>query len=145
MNSSTHMTSGTDRRPARSLSGEGLIFRLGDEIDALRRDLGRASGQRTAKTLTKTGSLRVTLVVLQANATLEPDATAGHATIQVLDGRLRVQTDGQVHDLGAGELIVLDRNLREPIQAAEASAFLVTVDWPEGAGAWPQEAADGHL
>jgi quercetin dioxygenase-like cupin family protein len=145
MNASTHTTSGTERRAAHQLSGGGLVFRLGDEIEELRQDLKSSSGHRSAKTLAKSGSLRVTLVVLEANATLEPESTDGEATIQVLDGRLRVQTDGSVHELGPGELVVLEQNLREQIQAPERAAFLITVVWPEGKGAWSQEAAAGRL
>jgi quercetin dioxygenase-like cupin family protein len=143
-NTSRHMTSGTDRRAARQLSGEGLTFRLSDEIQELRRDITRASGQRSAKTLAKAGGLRATLVYLEANATMSPESDAGGASIQVIEGRLRVQIDGMIHELGPGELMILEQNLREPIQAAERSAFLVTVHWPEGAGAWSQEQAQGR-
>jgi quercetin dioxygenase-like cupin family protein len=139
------MTTGTERRSAHPLSGQGLIFRLSDEIAELRQDLSKSSGQRTAKTLAKSGGLRITLVVLDANATMSPEASDGGASIQVIEGRLRVQSDGSIHDLGPGQLIALEQNLREPIQAAERSAFLVTVAWPEGAGAWHQEQAAGHL
>lgn len=144
MQTSPHMTTGTERRAARSLSGEALVFRLSDEIQELRQDLSRSSGQRSAKTLAKAGALRVTLVYLDANATMAPEASEGGATVQVIEGRLRIQTDGTVHELGPGEVIVLEQNLRQPIQAAERSAFLVTVTWPEGAGAWAQEQAQGH-
>jgi quercetin dioxygenase-like cupin family protein len=145
MNStSQHMTSGTDRRAAHSLSGGGLTFRLSDEIQELRQDISRSSGQRSAKTLAKSDGLRVTMVYLEANATISPEAAAGGATIQVIEGRLRIQVAGTIHELGTGELMVLEQNLREPIQAAERSAFLVTVNWPEGAGAWSQEQAQGR-
>jgi quercetin dioxygenase-like cupin family protein len=140
-----HVTTGTERRQSHALSGDGLVFRLADEIDAVRQDLSRSSGQRSAKTLAKTRGLRLTLVVLEANATMAPEASAGGASLQVLDGRLRVQTDGQVHELGPGQVAILAENLHEPIQAAERSAFLVTVAWPEGAGAWAQEEAAGRL
>jgi quercetin dioxygenase-like cupin family protein len=142
---SAHATTGTERRRSHALSGDGLLFRLADEIEALRQDLSRSSGQRSAKTLAKTRGLRLTLVVLEANATMAPEASAGGASLQVLDGRLRVQTDGQVHELGPGEVTVLAENLHEPIQAAERAAFLVTVAWPEGAGAWAEEEAAGRL
>ena len=142
---SAHMTTGTERRPPHALSGDGLIFRLADEIDTLHQDLSRSSGQRSAKTLSKTGGLRLTLVVLEANATMAPEASAGGASLQVLDGRLRVQTDGEVHELRPGQIAVLAENLREPIQAAERSTFLLTVAWPEGAGAWAEEEAAGRL
>jgi hypothetical protein len=104
---SAHATTGTERRRSHALSGDGLLFRLADEIDALRQDLSRSSGQRSAKTLAKTRGLRLTLVVLDANATMAPEASAGGASLQVLDGRLRVQTDGQVHELGPGQVAIL--------------------------------------
>ncbi len=144
MNGTSHTTSGTDRRAAHTLSGGGLTFRLTDEIQELRQDIGRASGQRSAKTLAKAGGLRVTLVSLEANATVAPEASADGATAQGLEGRLRKQIDGTVHEVGSGELMVFEQNLREPIQAAERSTFLITVNWPEGAGAWSQEQAQGR-
>ena len=145
MESTTHTTSGTERRAPHTLSGEGLTFRLADEIAELRQDLSRSSGQRSAKTLAKIGGLRLTLVYLDKNAALVPEASDGGATLQVIEGRLRIQVDGTQHELGPGELIVLEQNLREPIQGVERSAFLITVLWPEGAGAWAQEEAAGRL
>jgi quercetin dioxygenase-like cupin family protein len=145
MQQSTHSTTGTDRRAAHTLSGQHLVFQLARELAELRQDLSRSTGQRSAKTLAKIGGLRLTLVYMEANSTMSPEATSGGATVQVIEGRLRVQTDGNLRELGPGEVIVLERNLREPIQAPERSAFLVTVAWPEGAGAWSQEEAAGRL
>jgi quercetin dioxygenase-like cupin family protein len=108
-------------------------------------DLDKASGGRSGKTLAKVEGLRVTLVVIDAGVSLEPEAVAGGASLHVLDGRVTVQCDGERCELGPGELIVLGRNLREPVQAIERSTFLLTVAWPEGAGAWRQEATSGHL
>ena len=140
-----HTTTGTDRREPHELSGQLLYFRLQQEITQLRADLARASGSRTAKTLAKAGGLRVMLVAMESGVTLDPEAAAGGSTLQVIEGRLRVRAEDQVQEVGAGELVVLSRNLREPVQAIEASAFLVTVAWPEGAGAWEQEASRGQL
>lgn len=140
-----HRTSGTERRVGRALAGESPIFRLAEEVRELRQDLGQASGGRSGKTLAKAGGLRVTLVVLEAGVTLEPEAAAGGASLQVLDGRLRVRTEGDEWELAPGDLVALGHNLREPVRAIERSAFLVTVAWPEGAGAWGQEASSGHL
>src|SRR5919199_1337577 len=60
-------------------------------------------------------------------------------------GGLRVRTDGDEWELAPGDLVALGHNLRQPVRAIERSAFLVTVAWPEGAGAWGQEASSGHL
>jgi quercetin dioxygenase-like cupin family protein len=140
-----HVTSGSDRRQSHVLSGQGLVYRLADEVKGLADDLGRASGGRSAKTLAKSDGLRVTLVMLEQGATLEPEAAAGGASLQLLSGSLEVQIDHERVALSAGELMILSNNLREPIKAQERSAFLLTVAWPVGAGAWDQEESSGHL
>jgi quercetin dioxygenase-like cupin family protein len=140
-----HSTTGTARRPAHTLSGPGLQFHLNEEMQSLRGDLGRTSGGRAAKTLAKAGGLRVTLVLLQGGTTLEPQATAGGASLQVLEGRLHIQADGRELKVERGDLVALSENLRGPIGADEDTAIIVTVAWPEGAGAWDQEARSGHL
>jgi quercetin dioxygenase-like cupin family protein len=141
----THNTTGTDRRESHELAGDLLHFELQQEVAGLRKDLGRASGGRTAKTLTKAGGLRAILVVIESGVTLEPQAVAGASTLQVLDGRVRVSAGGVVQEVRAGELVVLSQNLREPVEALEAAAFILTVAWPEGAGAWEEEASRGQL
>ena len=49
------------------------------------------SGGRAAKALAKTDGMRVTLVLLRSGATLNPESTAGGASLHVLEGRVRVQ------------------------------------------------------
>jgi quercetin dioxygenase-like cupin family protein len=141
----SHATGGTAQRAAHPLSGQGLLFHLEDEVRDLRSELGRTSGGRAAKTLAKAGGLRVTLILLRGGVTVDPQAAAGGASLQVLEGRLRMQADTRVLEATPGDLVVLGENLREPIRAEEDSLFLVTVAWPEGAGAWEQEATAGHL
>ena len=128
-------TSGTTHRAARQMSGRGHVFALADEVRTLRGELEHTSGGRAAKTLAKTDGLRVTLVLLRSGATLNPESTAGGASLHVLEGRVRVQAEGEEWDLGPHDLIVLEENLREPVTAIEEAAFLVTVAWPAGAGA----------
>jgi quercetin dioxygenase-like cupin family protein len=118
---------------------------LRDEIESLRADLRRTSGGRAAKTLAKSEELRVTLIVLKDGTVLDPQATAGGASLEVLDGRVRVQADGEALEVTQGDLVVLSANLREPITALSDAALLVTVAWPPGAGAWEQEERSGHL
>jgi quercetin dioxygenase-like cupin family protein len=140
-----HATSGTARRPAHSLAGHGVTFSLSDEIQTLRGDLERTSGGRAAKTLAKAGGLRVTLVLLAGGTRLDAQAVAGAASMQVLEGRLRFQADDSERIVRRGDLIALAENLRGSISADEETAILVTVAWPEGAGAWDEEARAGRL
>ena len=125
-----HQTSGTPRRDAHLLSGRGLVFRIAEEVNSLRNDLEHTSGGRAAKTLAKTEGLRVTLVLIKKGFELNPEATAGGASLEVLSGRLRVQVEGLPWEVGVGELIVLADNLRERVTAVDETAFLLTVAWP---------------
>jgi quercetin dioxygenase-like cupin family protein len=122
-----------------------LTYTLSTEIEGLKRDLLHTSGNRAAKTLAKAHNLRVTLITLRAGASLDPHAIAGGAALQVLEGRLSVHPHEMPEELAAGELIILADNLREPVEALEDSTLLAVVAWPDGAGAWDREAADGHL
>jgi len=144
-NKQDHETSGTTRREAHQMSGRGLVFQVAEELDSLREDLEHTSGGRAARTLAKTQGLRVTLVLMKKDVELNPEATAGGASIQVISGRLRVHVADDPSDVGGGELIVLADNLRERITALEETAFVLTVAWPAGAGAWAQEVLGGHL
>jgi quercetin dioxygenase-like cupin family protein len=141
--SQSRQTSGTSRRAGRQMSGQGQVFALADEVRGLRDDLHHTSGGRAAKTLAKTDGVRVTLVLLADGATLNPESTAGGASLHVLEGRVRAQAEGEQWDLGPGDLIVLGENLREPVTALEEAAFLVTVAWPAGAGAAEHHGAKG--
>ena len=127
------------------MSGRGAVFQLADEVERLRHDLEHTSGGRAARTLAKTEGLRVTLVLIKKDCSLNPEAMAGGASLEVLVGRLRVHAGGAPWDVGAGQLIVLADNLREPVTALAETAFLLTVAWPAIAGAWEQEVTGGHL
>jgi quercetin dioxygenase-like cupin family protein len=131
----SHATTGSRRRPAHPLSGQGLTFHLASEIEQLRNDASWTSGGRASKTLGKVGELRSTLVLLRSGARLEPQAAAGAATLQVLDGALLIRLDSGEQQVTTGELVLLSHNLREPIAAAEDASFLLTVAWPAGVGA----------
>jgi quercetin dioxygenase-like cupin family protein len=139
-----HTTNGSTSRAPRTLSGH-LTYTLSTEIDGLKHDLKHTSGKRAAKTLAKAHNLRVTLITLGAGATLDPHAIAGGAALHMLEGRLSVHPDDVTQVLEAGDLIILADNLRKPVEALEDSTLLAVVAWPNGAGAWDGEAANGHL
>ena len=48
-------------------------------------------------------------------------------------------------EVGVGDLVVLSQNLRRPVEALESATLLAVVAWPDEAGAWDMEAANGHL
>lgn len=131
-------------RAPHTLGGQQLKFSLDQERGTLAQEVGRTSAGRTAKTLAKSDTLRVILIQVQGGTTIHPAATAGAASIQVLEGRLSVDGgQSSTSELRAGDLLVLPDNLREPIRAVDTSTLLVTIAWAEGAGAWDEEEQEG--
>lgn len=140
-----HATSGSARRQPRTMAGQGLRYNLIHEALVLHDDLERTTGGRAAITLAKSGTLRVTLMRLRAGVTVAPEAVAGEASVQILEGRVRFELAGEDLDVGPGDLVVLSENLHEPVRALQDSVLLITVAWQEGAGAWTEEQRQGHL
>ncbi|MGI9146258.1 MAG: hypothetical protein ACR2IK_06915 [Chloroflexota bacterium] len=82
---------------------------------------------------------------MRSGATIDPHAIAGGATLHVLEGRLRIHPANVAEEVGVGDLVVLNQNFRRPVEALEDATVLAVVAWPDEAGAWAMEAANGHL
>jgi quercetin dioxygenase-like cupin family protein len=140
-----HTTNGSTLRRARSVSATGMVYRLPLEIQSLKHDLEHTSGHRAAKTLVKSRNLRVALITVRSGSTIDPHAIAGGALLHILEGRLKIHMADAAGEATAGDVVVLNQNLREPVEAMEDATVLVMVAWPDGAGAWDREAANGRL
>ena len=111
----------------RPLSGDLLLFELGEERErAADREIVERSG-RNARTLLKNGPLRVTLVVLGAGGALAEHQAPGPITVQVLDGTIRFSASGVTHELGPGQLLSAGAGVRHAVESAAGAAFLLTV------------------
>lgn len=110
-----------------------LRFNLSDELrhlreeDSWRRDTGRSS-----KTLAKYPDFRIVLVLMKANTRMNEHHADARISIHSLQGRIRIHLPDQKVDLGAGELMALDRGIPHDVEALEESAFLITISWPGG-------------
>jgi quercetin dioxygenase-like cupin family protein len=140
-----HSTNGSSRRRARSVSAQGMVYRLPLEIESLKQDLAHTTGGRAAKTLVKSRNLRVVLITVRSGSTIDPHAIAGGALLHVLEGRIKIHLADTGGEARAGDVVVLNQNLRQPVEALEKATVLAMVAWPDGAGAWNPEAANGRL
>ncbi|HEX9107318.1 MAG TPA: cupin domain-containing protein, partial [Longimicrobiales bacterium] len=123
-------------RPAieRPLAGAALGFNLQDELAATEnREILERSG-RTARTLVKDRSLRVTIHLLAAGGAIPEHHADGPITVQVLRGALTLHAAGREHELREGDLLALDSGVAHSLASLEGAAFLLTVSLP-GAGA----------
>jgi quercetin dioxygenase-like cupin family protein len=114
----------------RPLAGEAIVFDLAREIESTRAAHSPEQAGRTARTLLKDGPLRVTLILLQAGATIAEHGADGPITIHVLSGSIRLDVAGQQHALGAGQLVGAGAGVRHAVAADEDAVFLLTVVLP---------------
>jgi quercetin dioxygenase-like cupin family protein len=71
-------------------------------------------------------ALRQTIVALRAGTTLNEHHSSREATLQVLAGRVRLASDTQVAEAGAGDLLTVPAEAHT-LDAVEDSALLLTV------------------
>src|ERR1039457_3905368 len=114
-----------------TLSGPLLQFDLAGELDQLHRDESwlHPTG-RSSKTLVKHPDLRIVLIAMKANTRMHEHTAAGRISVHLLNGHIRVHLPERVVDLPAGHLLALDQCVPHDVEAAEDSAFLLTLSWP---------------
>jgi quercetin dioxygenase-like cupin family protein len=102
---------------------------LARELEELRHEPEWKSGHN-AKTLVKTGTLRIVLTSLAAQARIPSHRTDGGISIHTLSGHIVVRAADRTFDLRTGGLLALDGGVEHEVEAREDSAFLLTIAWP---------------
>lgn len=87
-----------------------------------------ASSGRSAHTVYggQDRTLRQTLIALRAGQRLDEHANPGEATLQVLHGRVRLESDGTFCEGAAGDLLVIP-DARHALEALDDAGVLLTV------------------
>jgi quercetin dioxygenase-like cupin family protein len=116
----------------RPVSGSTLTFTLADEMRIVREHV--RPGSRLARTLVKNGALRTTLIGLAPGGTLAPHSAEGPITVQVLEGEIEFEADGQRQTLTAGSLIALGAKVVHGARSAKGGMFLLTLAASSGSG-----------
>ncbi len=110
----------------RRITGAALELSLSDEARVVKEQL-HAGKERAARTLIKDGPLRVTLVGLRAGGALASHKADGPITVQVLEGTVEFEAEGQEWTLSTGALFALDAGVTHSVRAPEGGLFLLTV------------------
>ncbi len=111
----------------RPLAGESLLFHLDDELEATGNPEILARSKRTARTLVKDESLRVTIHLIAPGGAIAEHHADGPITVQVLRGSLSFRAGERDYELRAGDLLALDTAIPHSIRSQEGAAFLLTV------------------
>jgi quercetin dioxygenase-like cupin family protein len=114
-----------------TLSRPLLRFDLMGELDQLQRDESwKQAAGRSSRTLVKYADLRIVLIGMKANTRMHEHTAAARISVQTLSGHIRLHLPQQVVELPAGHLLALDECIPHDVEAAEDSAFLLTLSWP---------------
>jgi quercetin dioxygenase-like cupin family protein len=131
--SSTHAVEQTHdsyKQPADEAARAFILLDLAAEVELLHMQESWRKGTHTAKTLIKEPDLRIVVIALRQGGRIEKHRAPGRISIQTLTGRLHLQVRGQMIDLPAGRVLVLDPDTTHDVEAIDESAFLLTIAWP---------------
>ncbi len=117
----------TDRvQPTSGADAVYGAFNLDAEIARFPPDPESVARHR-AEILVKTDDLRVVLVTILTDGTLQEHPAPGPLTIHVLRGTLRLRVDERTAELHAGEVIAIAPHVPYAIEGAADGAFLMTI------------------
>jgi quercetin dioxygenase-like cupin family protein len=111
------------------LQSEHLLIDLSDAAINLRA-IAEDHEDRRAVTLIRESGMHVVLVSLKRGAVLREHAAPGPATVQVLDGHVRIDLGDDHIDASFGRLVAFDAGVRHEVEALEDSALLLTLSQP---------------
>jgi len=83
-----------------------------------------------AKTLFKNSDFRVVLFSMERTSRLKEHHADGTISIHVLRGAIRLNAQGQTHDLRGSSLFTLAPSIKHDVEAIEDAEFLLTISCP---------------
>jgi len=118
----------TPNRPegTRSLDAPALRINLPDAIRQIKSEATWNASDRNAITLLHSDYQRIVLVAMKEGAELSSHATAAAQTIQVISGRIWIETDALSFNLDESEIGSIAPALKHYLYAEEESVFLMT-------------------
>ncbi|MQA00665.1 MAG: cupin domain-containing protein [Dehalococcoidia bacterium] len=120
------MTQGHAYLRTHTLSAEHLLLDLAEAAVELH-GIEAGDEDRHGVTLIKQGGLSVVMTHLAPAATLTEHAARGAATVQVLEGRVRVALDDEEFEAREGYLVAFDSGVRHSVTAIDDSTLLLTL------------------
>jgi hypothetical protein len=96
-------------------------------IKQLKSEKAWEEGDRNSITLFKNGGMRIVLVVMHKHAEMTTERPENIFSIQVLDGKLQIETNNGSIDADEEQLVALHKNIDYKITAVKKSVFLLTV------------------
>ena len=86
-----------------------------------------AQGQVVSRTLAQNDKMSMTLFAFPGGEGLSAHKAPGDALVQVLDGRVKLTIDGEPHELGPGESLVMPADIPHSLDALSDFKMLLTI------------------
>ena len=120
---------GTRNRPdgTRTLDAPILRISIPDYIRQIKREVAWQDNDRNAITLLHNESMRIVLVAMKAGAEMTRHSVDAAVSIQVVGGRVWVESDAQSFSIDAEEIATLQPGLPHYVFAEEEAVFLLTL------------------
>ena len=122
----------TPQRPAgtRPLNAPLLVLDLLQAQTQIKQELVWHRSDRNALTLLQADGMRVVLIALHEGAEMKTHTAPGIISVQVLEGHLGFEAEGQTTELKPGQLLTLQTGLPHRVVARQESVFLLTMANP---------------
>jgi quercetin dioxygenase-like cupin family protein len=115
------------RPPSERFAGATHVFSLTDALAKLRGEDHQSRKGHRQITLLRRPDVTQVLFSFEPGGHLARHSAPGLVTIHVLEGCLSVEADGSDHELGAGEVMILDPDVPHDVRATDIAAMLLTV------------------
>lgn len=93
----------------------------------LRADAIASAVKHAARTILREPDLRVVVLAMEVGATIAEHHASDTAMLHVLHGHLRIRLNDRVVELGADQLLPLERGLAHDVEALAESAFVLVL------------------
>lgn len=114
-------------RPADRFAGPEHRIALASVLAALRVEPHDGKDRHRQITVFSNGALRIVLFAFEAGGRLAAHRAPGFVVIMTIRGMVHVQTTHEVHELSAGEILVLDPDVEHDVAAQVEADVMLTV------------------
>lgn len=111
----------------RPLAGPELTFDLRAIASALRAEDTYERSGRAARTLAKSGRMRIVLIAMTEGNIIHTHQADSPMTLHVLEGDIEYRADGGTHRLREGEVLFFGPGDAHDIRATRPTSMLLTI------------------
>lgn len=120
-------TTGGSYLKQHQLSGDALLFDMGEQTESLLNEARQSNVKRAARTLVKDGPLRLTVVGFTSGGELREHKAGGHVSIDVLKGEVEIKIGDRSERLDERKTLVLGSNIEHSLVAQSDAVILLTI------------------